>query len=107
MRSRMYLSPPDVAPGEGIDPDARILTRKKANFAPRDESINLRWDYGVRISVDAPGNIDRIAIAANADRVFKTLLRETYKNQAWGSPNQFARNYAPATFAKMSNREGL
>lgn len=44
VRSRMYLS---RAKGEDADPDARELSRKKANYAPRDALVRLTWRAGV------------------------------------------------------------
>jgi RecA-family ATPase len=107
LRSRMYLSRPEVAAGEGADPDARILTRKKANYAPRDEQMNLRWQHGVLVSVDAPGSIDRIAHAVKAERVVKYLLQKTYNSKAWVSASQFSRTYAPKVFSLLPDREGI
>jgi RecA-family ATPase len=47
VRSRLYLGEPDRKEGDPIDFDARILSRKKANFARAGEKIDLRWKEGV------------------------------------------------------------
>lgn len=43
VRSRMYLTKPE---GEDASPDARVLSRKKANYAARDADVPLLWDAG-------------------------------------------------------------
>ena len=49
-RSRAYLNRPDAEQnGEPVDNDARILTRKKANFASIGDTIRLRWQNGVLV----------------------------------------------------------
>lgn len=45
VRSRLYLRKP--GPDEGADPNARFLERKKANYAPSDARMQLRWEAGV------------------------------------------------------------
>ena len=44
MRSRLYLTRPD---GEDVDPNDRVLSRKKANYAARDAEVKLTWRRGV------------------------------------------------------------
>lgn len=44
MRSRFYLARPTE---EDAEPNARVLSRKKANYAPRDAELQLTWRNGV------------------------------------------------------------
>ncbi|HWX46888.1 MAG TPA: AAA family ATPase [Roseomonas sp.] len=44
MRSRIYLVRPE---DEDAEPNARILSRKKANYAARDAELKLTWRNGV------------------------------------------------------------
>jgi RecA-family ATPase len=46
-RSRLYLRAPDHENGEKPDPNARVLERRKANYASRNDEIRLRWRNGV------------------------------------------------------------
>src|ERR1700733_1268716 len=46
-RSRLYLRPLDHGNGEKPDPNARVLERRKANYASRNDEIRLRWRNGV------------------------------------------------------------
>lgn len=43
VRSRVYLTKPE---GEDANPDARLLSRKKANYAARDAEVSIIWDRG-------------------------------------------------------------
>lgn len=60
VRSRLYLSRPTSEDGEA-DPNARLLQRKKANYAAADADVPLRWDHGVLLpdSVDFPDDAVR------------------------------------------------
>lgn len=106
-RSRLYLAKPEVEDGAEIDPDARVLTRKKANFARTGDSIAMRWQDGVLVTADDLARLDRAAIAAKAERVFRSLLVSTYAAGSWVSANISARNYAPTIFSRHSDREGM
>lgn len=57
VRSRVYLAKED---GDAADADARILSRKKANYAARDASIRLMWRDGVLMRADASTAQDRV-----------------------------------------------
>jgi RecA-family ATPase len=48
-RAQLYLEPPKAEEDEALDPDVRVLRRAKANFARRDEVIELKWKAGVFI----------------------------------------------------------
>ena len=104
VRSRLYFK---RAEGEDADPDERTLTCRKANYARSGNVLRLCWKDGAFVALDAPGGIDRIALGAKADRVFLSLLKTTYANSSWISPNLTARNYAPTVLAKHPDREGL
>ena len=46
-RSRLYLRAPASDDGEPQDPNARLLERRKANYAARNDEVRLRWRGGV------------------------------------------------------------
>jgi RecA-family ATPase len=104
VRSRLYFT---RTTGEDADPDERTLTSLKANYAPTGGILRVRWNSGGFVALDQPTGIDRIALAAKAERVFLSLLSSTYAAATWSCPNPAARNYAPAIFAKHPDREGL
>jgi RecA-family ATPase len=104
VRSRLYFT---RTTGDDADPDERELTRLKANYAGAGDVLRLRWNRGGFVALEAPTGIDRAALGAKADRVFRSLLTITYAEGTWTSPNPAARNYAPTTFSKRLDREGL
>jgi hypothetical protein len=53
VRSRLYLTHANADEGEDVDPDIRVLTRKKSNYARAGETMTLRWTDGVMMPVTA------------------------------------------------------
>jgi RecA-family ATPase len=105
-RSRLYLSTPSAEAGDPPDPDARILTRVKANYAPRAETVELRWKEGVFVTQQqATGIIGAIERRA-AERVFLDLVDRLLAEGQAVSSNIRAGNYAPRLFAQRPDREG-
>ena len=43
----LHLTTPATENGEKLDPNARILQRRKANYASRSDELRLRWRRGV------------------------------------------------------------
>jgi phage/plasmid primase-like uncharacterized protein/RecA-family ATPase len=107
-RSRLFMSTPeseerDAAP----DASARSLFRKKANYAPRDAEIKLRWHRGV-FAPDAPPGGDFATFGGpTADEVFLMLLDATISEGRSVSDNSHAGNYAPRLFARRPERAGF
>jgi len=102
-RSRAYLSAPagDKDGGEPLDPDARILQRRKANYAARNDQIHLRWSGGC-FALDgagAAGGIDRLAADTKAEAVFTDLLAVYLGEGRDVSPNR-SNTFAATEFAK-------
>lgn len=104
VRSRLYFT---RTIGDDADPDERELTRLKANYAGAGDVLRLRWQRGGFVALEAPSGVDRAALGAKADRVFRGLLATTHASGSWTCPNLSARNYAPSVFAKHPDREGL
>jgi RecA-family ATPase len=95
-RSRLYMSaPPKGEDDEIIDPDARVLTRKKANYAARDDVIELRWRDGVFSTGGGVGLGDDRPDAAT---VFLAQLAKMTEEGQSLSHNHRAGNYAPRVF---------
>ena len=75
-RSRIYLRNPEPDPNEPPDPMARIIERKKANYASRNDEIKLHWQNGV-IVPDGASTAGKTAFGRlDATDVFLALLRE-------------------------------
>jgi RecA-family ATPase len=106
-RSRVFLQrakPEEDAPE---DPYARVLTRKKSNFALRDETIEMKWEDGVFIRTDTPepSGIFASIQKQKAERVFLELVRKTAGEGQHVSNSSNAGNYAPKIFAGRPDSE--
>lgn len=105
VRSRLYLE--RVAQdGYEPNPDARVLSTKKANYGRTGGEISLTWRNGVFMADPVETGLDRMAKGAKAERVFLKLLREFSAQgrrvNANGGPT-----YAPSVFAGCSDAEGV
>jgi RecA-family ATPase len=104
VRSRMYLSAPKKENDEElVDPDARVLTRKKANYAARGETVEIRWSDGVFVT-DADTCEDRPR--PDAETVFLAILDKTTSEGQVLSHSSRAGNYAPKVFITRPERQG-
>ena len=105
VRSRLYLERV-IQEGNEHNPDARILRTKKANYGRTGGEIALTWREGVFIA-DAPtSGLDRIALNANAERVFLKLL-DDFTAQGRNVKSANATGYAPKVFVNSGRSEGL
>jgi len=99
-RSRLYLGRPKSEEGEPVDNDARIFSRKKANFASIGDTIKLRWRNGLLIPHGLSTQLRR-----SADEVFLALLDAVTSEGQNVSPKPRAGNHAPAFFMKRPTKE--
>ena len=106
-RSRAFLHLPEADGGAEPDLYARILSRKKANYALREDQIKLRWQDGVFIREGAAdtGIIGSI-IRKKAETVFLELLDALARENRPVSDNSHAPNFAPKLFAMRPERDG-
>ncbi len=73
VRSRLYLD--QVAD----NPDARLLSTKKANYGRIGEEISMTWRAGIFVADSLSGPDSKLADNARAERVFLRLLDEFTK----------------------------
>jgi RecA-family ATPase len=102
LRSRLYISMPEQEGNEQPDTDARVLRRRKANYATRNAEIKLRWHDGVFV-VDRP---EETSWRPDADDLFMTLLDASAREGRRVSENKMANNYAPRAFTMRADRQG-
>ena len=106
VRSQIVLQRPE----DGFDPDARILTLGKANYARPDQQLSFRW-HDFALVLDSDLSTDRRAelaavVEANAgNAVFLTCLASATERQRAVSHNPGS-NYAPKVFSKMPEAKG-
>jgi RecA-family ATPase len=106
-RSRWAMTRPIAEDGEEVDPDIRILSRRKANYAAREAEIKLRWDHGALVPLGA--SRDRFTAAASeadARDLFLVLLDRCDEINMPVTSSKNAGNYAPRVFAKRTDRLG-
>jgi RecA-family ATPase len=104
-RSRLYARAPDPEGGELPDANARILERRKANYASRNDELRLRWREGVIEPEprESPGMtpFDKI----DAKDVFLGLVREFERQDRPVSEASRASNYAPRLFSRLPREQ--
>jgi RecA-family ATPase len=106
VRSRLYFERRDEDDGGCEDRDARMLTRKKANYAPQDEQIAVRYADGVFIVDRDRQPLDKAARESLADAKFMALLDQGNGVGLKFSPNP-SRTYAPTRFAHNPDAAGV
>ncbi|MDF2495067.1 AAA family ATPase [Sphingomonas sp.] len=107
VRSQIVLKRPD----DGHDPDARILTLGKANYARPDQQIVFRWhDFALVLDSDLSdelrGEVAAIARDNSDDAVFLACLAERTRQRRAVS-EKTGRNLAPVVFATMPEARGV
>lgn len=105
VRSRLYLE--RVAPdGIEMNPDARVLSTKKANYGRTGGEVSITWRDGVFVADPAETALDRMAGNAKAERVFIKLLRE-FTEQGRRVNDKGSTSYAPKIFSEHPNSENV
>jgi RecA-family ATPase len=105
VRSRWSLARPEAEEGEP-DTDARILTRRKANYCRIGDDISLRWVNGTLMPPVAAAGGAGAPYRAAAETVFLELLAARWAQNVFVSHSSRAGNYAPKLFARMADRKG-
>lgn len=109
VRSQIVLSRPEGA----LDPDERVLTLGKANYARQGEELRFRWhDFALRLETDLPANVREeyaaVAQTTGDNATFLACLRERNKQgdarMVGPTPGP---NYAPTQFEGMPQAKGL
>lgn len=110
VRSRLYLTRQKEAERTGPhDPDARTLSRKKANYAQTNDDLTLYWLDGVFVPVGSNGLADSVIRQGEqkAEESF-LLAMEDFKRQNRNiSDSKKSTNYAPKILLKNPNCAGL
>lgn len=107
VRSQVVLSRPADTP----DPDERILTLGKANYARQGQELRFRWhEFALRLdselSPDMRSELAANAKAAAVNERFLQCLAKTKEERRAVSLSSSASNYAPRVFAKTTLGKG-
>jgi RecA-family ATPase len=94
-RSRLWLK----MLGKDSDPDLRILSREKANYAGLDDALTLQFQEGIFVNVTKPTRLGPRESAAllrrKADEAFEKGLAELTNKRIRGNDKKGQSNYAP------------
>jgi RecA-family ATPase len=111
VRTRLYLTRSDSSEGFE-DPDTRILTRSKSNYARGGERLSIRWkEWAFVLDAEDPsswsqGLAGSAAAASENHRFLQCLEKATAQRRAL-SHSPHAGNYAPKVMAGMPAGRGL
>lgn len=106
VRSRLYLSRPEEKNGDPEDPDKRILSRLKANYARTGDRVDLRWESG---AFESDGTSEAQTFSSPADRIdavnhaFLAGLAELAEKGQRCNVYKGQPNYAPKTIRDLTN----
>lgn len=88
VRSRLYFARPPAKDGDEPDPDARLLSRMKANYAPREAEVHLRYDGGI-FGLRDPGAAASATLEwPQIDRIFDEIAAAWDAGKPWSNAPQ-------------------
>jgi RecA-family ATPase len=105
-RSRWSLTRPKAEAEDTTDTDARVLTRRKANYAAMGTELRLRWTEGVLMPQSRPTGFAAAAAGMDAEAGFLDLLVRCIEGNMPVSNSPHAHNFAPKVFAARPDRNG-
>lgn len=88
VRSRLYFARPPAKDGEEADPDARVLSRMKANYAPREAEITLKYDGGIFALRDPSAAFSSSIEWPQIDEIFDEIARGWDAGKPWSNAPQ-------------------
>lgn len=111
VRSRLFLERPRDADGSVVDPDARLLSKGKANYSRNGDALAFRWHRWafVREEDMAPNvaaEIGAIIVGNAENETFLRCLRERNRQRRAVS-EKVCKSYAPTVFASMAEAKGI
>lgn len=107
VRSRLYLTRPAEDDTGAADPEERLLTRMKANYAASGETVRLRWTDGVLVSQEPETGLFGTLAKDKAERVFLEALDQLEAQGRPVSDSHNAVNHAPRIMRKAGLAQGV
>lgn len=104
VRNRLFLTRPKADDGQEINPDERVLSREKSNYAQKDATVPMVWHKGAFVPPEdapEPDMSDPASAAGAMNERFLSCLAECTKQQRAVSDSPYSRTYAPKVFAAM------
>src|SRR5262249_19005872 len=106
-RFRQYLKGIKASDGEQPDGDLRELEFKKNQYGRTCETIVLRYQRGLFLPEGGISNLDKLAREQKAEETFLALLARYDREGRNVSEKRSAHNYAPASFCKEQDANGI
>lgn len=108
VRARLYMKFITNGGDEQDASDLRVLEFQKNQYGPPAQSLTLRFRNGLFLTeTTGVSNLDKLAREARADQKFRDMLQRMLDGNRPVSAKPTARNYAPTTFAREPDAEGL
>jgi RecA-family ATPase len=112
VRSRIYLETPRLDDGTVVDPDARVLSRQKSNYAANGGTLKFRWHKWAFVDeASLPSEfrdeLQETIKATHDNEVFLTCLRERNRQERPVSESPASRTYAGLVFSQMPESKGI
>jgi RecA-family ATPase len=111
VRSRLFMEIPTDEDGNAADPDVRVITRGKSNYAQKGGELRFRWYQWTFVLDDAVPEEGRVSIAKVAqanlenEAFLRCLAKASSVKRAVSHINGI--NYAPRIFASMPEARGV
>lgn len=106
VRSRLYLTrPPDDE--NAVDPEERLLTRAKANYAAVGEEVRMRWSDGALVPIVPETGVFAAIAKDRAEATFLACLEKLDAQGRHVSDSSHAQNFAPKTMRTMERAKGI
>jgi RecA-family ATPase len=104
-RSRLFFHLPEAEVGERRDDNARVLERRKANYAAARDEISLVWRVGCFELANLPKAGATPFGVIDAETTFLDLLRQFDASNRIVSDSKHAGNYAPRAFEELPREQ--
>jgi RecA-family ATPase len=111
VRSRLYLETPRRDDGSPVDPDARVLSRQKSNYATNGATMSFRWHKWAFVDeatlpTEYRDELQKTIEATRDNELFLACLAERNRQKRPVSEHPAA-NYAPKQFAAMPESQRI
>jgi RecA-family ATPase len=104
VRSRLYLSRPKADKDDHTDPDARVLTSKKANYGKVGFQLPLKWVDGLFVS-DQPDHVmQRLERGAIERAIIERVKAAWDKDAPLSSTPSVVDRYLPTVIARKERK---
>lgn len=112
VRSRLYLETPRQDDGTALDPDERVLSRQKSNYAANGATLKFRWHKWAFVDEASLPSAFRDELqetikASYDNELFLACLRERNRQERPVSESPASRTYAALIFSQMPESKGI